>query len=338
MLRVWVGFIALIGLVIGCDKAGSSGSLVVDDSVWIRVIPKVEAAMERPSVDGALDTVMNGVVEDPKLLIAGTTLLTQLSADEKISGPLEDLITRITQDKNIQAEVMRLMAEHPEATPDQVGELVGQRFEQVWSTKPVSDAWMASFNLYLSKMRGGPEGQRVRALFDGIRAPVVDSSRLAKWSKRLETLEGKALTGREAQDAYIRHAWSDARIDKFAIAVSKNKALHRITAQALADMLSLPSLRGDLQTTSVALLSDAQIRENVLTALILFSLKDPPIDKVRVALNELMTTPALIQVSGKLVGRVLDNKDVRGIVDRWYEACRSDASIRAAFVEFLDNW
>jgi hypothetical protein len=337
MLRVWVGTLALLCLVFGCEKTGQS-NLVVDDAVWVRVIPKVEAAMERPAFDGALDTVMNGVAEDPKLLIAGTTLLTQLAADEKISGPLEDVITRITQNKEIQAEVMRLMAEHPEATPDQVGDLVGQRFEQVWSSKPVSDMWMASFNLYLSKMRGRPEGQRVRALFDGIRAPVVDRARIAKWAERLEALEGKRLTGRDAQDAYIRHAWSDARLDKFATAISKNKALHRITAQALGDLLALPSLRGDLQTTSVALLSDAQIREHVLAALVLLSLQDPPIDKVRVALNDLMTTPALIEASGKLVGRVLDNKDVRGIVDRWYAAFRADPSIRAELVDFLDNW
>jgi hypothetical protein len=336
MLRVWVGFIGLL-LVIGCRKEAPS-ALVLDDAVWLRVIPKVEAAMDRPALDGALDTVMNGVAENPKLMLSATTLLTQLSSDEKISGPLEDLITRITQSKEIQAEVMRLMAEHPEATPDQVGELVGKRFEQVWSSKPVSDAWMASFNLYLSKMRGRPEGQRVRAMFDTIRVPPIDSARLAKWGKRIETLEGKRLEGSAATDAYLRHAWNDARIDKFVTAISKNKALHEITAQALGDLLALKSLRGDLQTAAVSLLSDAQVREHVLAALILFSLKDPPIDQVRIALTNLMSTPALIESSGKLVGRVLDNQDVRGIVDRWYEACRADASIRGAFVDFLDHW
>lgn len=337
MLRAWVGLLGLIGFLIACDK-GEPPALALDESVWLRVVPKVEAAMDRPALDGALDTLMGGVAEDPKLTAAATMLLTQLASDEKISGPLEDLITRITQDEAIQAEIRRLMAEHPAATPDQVGELVGKRFEQVWSTKAVSDAWMAAFDLYLSKMRGRPEGQRVRAMFKGLRVPAVDRARLVRWSKQIEDHEGKRLEGRAAQDAYLRHAWSDAHIDKFFTAISRNKALQRITAQALGDLLALPSLRGDLQAATVAMLSDAQIREHVLAALILFSLKDPPIDKVRIALTDLMTTPALIEASGKLVGRVLDNKDVRGIVERWYDACRADASIRAELVDFLDTW
>jgi hypothetical protein len=333
--------VVAIALVCSCRRAEPPKEVLrVDEDLLVNVTVRVTKALERPSVSRGFDALLDSIGSEPTLMVPAAALLASLSSDPKIEKPLAELLKELVDNPEVQKAVTELMVKHPEATPDQIGDLVGKQFEEVWSSKPIQEAWMQAFRSYVNAMRDRPEVVAVRTAIERrVKMPTVSPERLKKWNARIVELEGgKQPDAARAKQVYLDRAWSDERIDAFATTLANNAFIRKHTAKMLADLLAVPSLRTDIQTTAANLLGDPEVRTRAKDALVALSSARPPIDRVLTTLERLLTAPGMTSQSAILLGRVTANKEVIKILENWWDGLRKDPTVLADVDKFLDGW
>ena len=84
--------------------------------------------MSSPKVSAAMNDAMSALGRDPALTAAGAKLFDRISQDPQVAQAGQAIIGKLTTSTEIQQVVMKIMVEHPDATPDEVGQLVGAQF------------------------------------------------------------------------------------------------------------------------------------------------------------------------------------------------------------------
>jgi hypothetical protein len=329
--------IVLIAVVVGCRR--EEPVLPMDTDIKAQISRRVTEAMKQPSAMNGLDALFDAISADPRVILAGSALFAILADDPTIAGPLEGMLDKVAEHPDMQAAVAALMQEHPEATPDQIGGLVEQQFQTMWASPPVNEAWLAAFNKFVAKIGTRAEIKLVNTALEQRLARIEMTDRTGQWNARLTALNnGKRPDHARAKELYLQHAWSDVRIQRFTAALAANPVVREETAKAVSDLLALKSLRRDCQAAARTLVADEAMLANSTTILSVLSSPRPSIERVRTSLDQLMTTPVLIEASTTLLSRVVADVQVRDIVDRWFEKLSTDPSVRAEFAKLLDGW
>src|SRR5262249_49140476 len=138
--------------------------------------------------------------------------------DPTIAKSVQQLLRAAQQSPELQRAVRELMKSNPGMSADEIGAMVGKRAETNWATPEVAARWMRAWNRFLPKLQIGA----APAIFDsaiGARFDAYIGSSSERWSQRLIELNGGSLPSPErAAQLYFDRAWSEPRLERFALA------------------------------------------------------------------------------------------------------------------------
>jgi hypothetical protein len=300
---------------------------------------RCEKVLALPAIDKGMDECIDAILADPALQRRGKHLWEVFAADPTIGKSSASLVEKLASSSEIKELVVDLMQKYPDKTPDEIGEMVGARYEKAFNAPGVQKAFQSSFETLIGKLDpkweksalGAEALKRMHVYFD-------DSARTARWSKRLTELNGGQVPSpRRAVDLYLKNAWSDARMEKFLTAVLSNRKVRGETARLLDELLAVEPVVAELRRGTAEVVADPTFRDAAGKVMLLLT-KEPSDKAIRPEMHRLLTAPAVVASVNRLVKVILADAKVEKIVVRHFDRIAADPAIRKACDDLFDNW
>jgi hypothetical protein len=241
----------------------------------------------------------------------------------------------------VMAALQKLVAQHPDATQDEIGELFGKQFEERWNTPEVNEAWMAAYNAFVAKLEGSAELSAVyRKVIDKLVGGFdADLARTRKWSARVVELEGgKRPDRKRAGEVYLEHAWTDARLDAAAVKILTNPTVRSASAKLAAEILAIDPIVAELRRAASELASHPDVQTQIVRALQVLYADQLSLADVRASLRDLVTHPAVVKPVREVLKVLVTNPRVAQLAADWYASVGSDAALARDLASFWDGW
>lgn len=327
--------VGICGVLVACRRAPS----VRLDPAAIRLeaAARTERVLARPRTDGRLDALLAAIAADPEIRERGTALFEVLAADPAISQAAAHITEALGNSPELRQAVIEIMRAHPDAKPDQIGELMSARLETTWATPAINHAWMTAWNRLLPRLDLGVV-PRIFATI-GARLDAYFEARSQRWAERLTELNGgQELTPERASQLYIDHAWSEARIAKFVDASLANPRLQSELIAAVRRLLRIEVVRGALRDAASAMSGDATVQDAAIALIRQLSLASPSPESVQREIDRLLQAPVTAQTVHQLMTRVLADPEVPRILVDGLDHLSADRQLADSFDELIDRW
>lgn len=342
MRKLGVGMLMVVAVATACEKSSSTPSEPMIDVARVssELEKRIAGLWDKPIVSKATETFFGAIADAPAVHARATTLVTALGDDPKVAQPLAALMNDLTGDPAIQKAAMALLAKHPGATADQIGDMFGKHVEEVWNRPPVSNAWQASFQQLVVRIEHDPDLKAIGSALFARAAPKYNDAVLAqRWNKRLlELANGEKLTASRASDIFLDHFFANDRVDKLVADMLANKTLRDESAAALGKLLAMDSVSRDLRTGAADVLADPAVHEALLVLFRELAGDAPAPDAVGRALDTILTSPAMVQALRRILHDAHTDPAVAAIGTAWLEHVTADPALQGDFDKFWYGW
>jgi hypothetical protein len=305
-------------------------------------VPKLTARMtdlvSEPEVTAGFDALIAAIGADPTLRTRGAALLTGMTADPATSAAMSAVMEQLQKSPGLQQAVAELMAANPGVSSDQIGDLAGKRIEATWSSQPINQAWMRTWNRMRVKLVIGPLPKAVEA---GIATRVgrYFDDNDARWGARLIELNGGSPPSAErAVELYLDHAWTADRIRRFLRGLLANTALQHELIATLQQLLALPAVERELQTATKALLSDPAFQHAAVELMNLLLGASPAPAAVEQQLDALLLPAPVITTVNHMIAAILADPAVPKILVDAFNHLAADPKLTADLHDLIDGW
>ena len=333
------GLAASFVLAPACDKPKPHVALDMG-RVGTDLTARENEVMAGPKVTAAMNELFTSLGSEPQLLAAGTKLFSRVQADPKIALAGQTVIGQLTSSPVIQKVVMEIMAANPGASPDQIGEKVGARFQNVTSSPAVQPAFQAAFGDLMANLH--PQA-RFKAVLDQTTSKLdsylSQPDRVARWADRLRELNGGAEPDvAKATQLYLDHAWSKDRIEAYVLKLFANPTFRKELAATIADLLDQPVLQAQLLTVASDVAGEPAMQQAAVDLMLL--LVQEPVDSAQVntKLHAALTAPVLTGGLDKVIKIVFEDPKIAAAVSVHFDKLTSDPGIRKDFDDLIDHW
>jgi hypothetical protein len=341
MRKPGVVLIAFLLAVTSCKKEGSvsSSDMLLD---MHRASSEMETRMANlwnaPLVSKATDQFFDALGANNVLKDKGMALLATLQADPKISGPINNLMAELTSDPAIQKTVMELMAQHPGASPDEIGTMVGDRFAQAWSSPEVSMAWAKAWDGLLRRIGGNSDLAAIEhSVFTRFESKYNDSAVMEKWNKRMNEIAAGKSTA-QATDIFLDRFFGGNRIEGIVADVLNNPTFRSESAAALGKLITLQSVTDDARKGAAEMLADPIVHDAAVTLMKQLTTTHPDAAQVSKALDALLGAPSVVNTVKRILHTASSDPAVAAIGNAWMTNLSNDAGLKADFDKFIYGW
>ncbi len=322
-----------------CKKETSASDVNLD---LRRASAQIESRMSnlwnRPIVAKATDAFFDSLGNNTVLKDKGMALLNTLQADPGISGPISKLMGELTSDPSIQKTVMELMAQHPGASPDEIGTMVGDRFAQAWSSPEVTAAWGKAWDGLLRRISGDTDLSSIEhAVFVRFESKYNDAQVLEKWNKRIGELAAGASRDK-ATDLFLDKFFAEDRIEKIVADVLSNPTFRSESASALGKLITLPTVSKDAKNGAAAMLADPVVHDAAVALMKQLTTTHPDARVVGQALDALLSAPSVVKTVKDILHTASSDPAVSAIGTAWMDKLGQDAGLKADFDKFIYGW
>jgi hypothetical protein len=340
-MRGLARYVILFALVVSACKKEATTAADVNLDLG-RASAAIETRMgdlwNRPIVAKAADQFFDSLGGNTALKDKGMALLTTLEADPKISGPVSSLMAELTSDPAIQKTVMELMAQHPGASPDDIGTMVGDRFAAAWASPEVTLAWSTAWDGLLRRVAGDTDLSSIEhAVFTRFESKYNDAAVLEKWTKRMSELAAGKSRG-AATDLFLDKFFAEDRIEKIIADVLANPTFRNESAAALGKLITLPSVSTDARAGAADMLADPIVHDAAVTLMKQLTTSHPDGATVSRSLNALLSSPSVVKTVKRILHTASTDPAVAAIGTTWMDKLGQDAGLRADFDKFIYGW
>jgi len=307
---------------------------------------RFSAAVERPEVSKAFDDLMAKVGADPAVAQAGSSLTDALGADAGIRDSANAIIASFGSSPAVQQLAARIMSEHPDATPDQVGELASQRIATITDGPRFKGAWERAWN----ELMKTPEVTGVLARLGGRLSKsdgftsAIDAAVRAKISEqrvsdRLTELNGgQSPDAAKATDLLLQHAFAVERLARFYQDVLALPAVTKAIGGLAHDLAASPAFQKIAVDGVAGLLSDATVRAQAAALMTALLTEDVTEDQLYQALQPLLMAPAMRKALVSTLDRMLAEPELGAISTRTLLPVMTDPAFVSAFARIFEGW
>ena len=306
---------------------------------------QVDEVMARPAVDRAFEQLFEKLFSDEALSAEGDRLMTELSEAPEIAAPAERIQDAIGELPQMTALAVRLMSEHPDASPEQIGDLagafIGRQFETPLFDKALDRAFEdfmqqpalnAAFDAFGEAVSSNP--QVVRSLARALRS--VDEATL---QRRLTELNGGVLPDAPRSRQLLEaHAFTAERIERLMIDWIELPATREALRDAAREALREPAFRRHLLRLFTEVLSDAAFERGLVTS---FTLLLEPSPSEAVLLREfkrVLETPPTTAACAKFLKAAMNDPALQVIGDRALGRLTGSPAFAASIQRFATGW
>ena len=336
---VSVGLAASFLLSPACDKPKPHVELDVG-RLGTDLTARENEVMAGPRVTAAMNDLFTSLGSEPQLVAAGAKLFARVEADPKIAKAGQAVIGQLTSSPVIQKVVMEIMASNPGATPDQIGEKVGARFQNITSSPAVQPAFQAAFGDLIATLHPQVRFKTVldqtTSRLDGY---LSQPDRVAHWADRLRELNGGADPDpAKATQLYLDHAWSKERIEAYLLKLFASPTFRTELAATIGDLIDQPALQAQLLTVASEVAGDPAMQQVAVDLMLL--LVQTPIDTRQLdgKLHAALTAPVLTGGLDKVIKVVFEDPKIATAVSVHFDKLTADPGIRKDFDDLIDRW
>jgi len=340
MLRWLLPVVMVFGVACSKRDAGEAPTIAVDETVRRGIEERTQAALESKRLSTAFDSFFENVAADPRVLGAGASLAEELMSDAAVGKGVETIMTQVGDAPPVQAALADLVKQHPDATPEQIGELFGQLFATRWETPEVNTVWMGSWDKFLGKLGSS---STLTVVYQEVSSRVFkgfDEPRMTKYlNTRLAALNGgKAPDQATGARLYIEHAWATPRVEELFGKLLENPTVRAASTAFASELLADPEIRAALKKQAAALSSDPAVIALVVRAMQSMYAKDLDVAEIKISLDSLLTHPTVIGAVRNVLESMIKTDAVRSKAQKWLDTVRADKSLGAAFETFMTGW
>ena len=333
--------------VFGCKKEDASSAkptpapTTADTSIdLLKAGGAIETRManlwNRPVVNRATDQFFDALGDNASLKDKGVALVTMLQADPGVAAPIEKLMGQLTSDPVVMKTVMELMSSHPGASPDDIGTMVGDRFAAQWATPQISEAWGHAWDSLLVRITADPDLAVIEhAVIDRFETKFKDTTVLVKWNKRIQEL---GATPDKATDVFLDKFFAENRIENIVAEVLANPTFRAETANALGQLIALPTVSKDVRASAIDMLGDPVVHDAAIALMKQLITTHPDSQVVSKSLDALLASPSVVKAVKRVLHTAATDPAVGAVGTAWIAALGKDPALQASFDQFIFGW
>jgi len=337
MPRIALVLCVLVATSLACKPRGAEVRLD-PASLLPKLTERMTRVVSEPEVTAGFDSLIGAIGADPTLRARGTALLTGMTEDPATAKAMSDVMEQLQSSPGLQQVVAELMAANPQLPADQIGELAGKRIETTWSSQPINQAWMHTWNRLRAKLELGALPKLVEA---GISARVSNyfDRNSTRWGDRLIELNGGKLPSSERAVAlYLDRAWTEDRMRRFLRNVFANPAVQHELVVTLQRLLALPAVERELKTATKALLSGPGFQRAAIELMNLLLSAAPSPAAVEQQLDALLLPAPVIAALNHMIAAILAEPSVPKILVDAFDHLAADPKLTGDVDQLLDGW
>jgi len=291
-----------------------------------------------PLVSKATDQFFDSLGSNTVLKDKGMALLTTLQADPKIAGPINKLMADLIADPSIKKTVIELMAQHPGASPDEIGTMVGDRFAQAWSSPEVSMAWAKAWDGLLRRIGSNSDLASIEhSVFTRFESKYNDAAVTEKWNKRMSELAA-GQSSAKMTDIFLDKFFGQNRIETIVADVLNNQTFRSESAAALGKLITLQSVTDDARKGAAEMLADPIVFDSAVILMKQLTNTHPDAAQVSKALDALLSAPSVVNTVKRILHTASTDPAVAAIGNAWMTNLSNDAGLKADFDKFIYGW
>jgi hypothetical protein len=337
MPRIALVFCVLVAASLACKPRGAEVHL--DPATFLpKLTERMTHVVSEPEVTAGFDTLVAAIGADPTLRTRGAALLSGMTADPATSAAMAAVMAELQKSPGLQRTVAELVAANPGVSPDQIGDLAGKRIETTWSSQPINQAWMRSWNRLRAKLELGALPKAVEAGISARIGHYFDGNG-ARWGERLIELNGGKLPGTErAVELYLDHAWTEDRMRRFLRGLLANPGVQHELIATLQRLLALPAVERELRTAAKALLSEVTVQRAAVELMNLLLGAQPAPAAVEQQLDALLLPAPVVAAINHMIAAILAEPAVPTILVDAFDHLAADPKLTADLHDLIDGW
>jgi len=337
MPRIALVLCAVLAASVACKPRGAEVRL--DPATFFpKLTARVTQVMSEPGMSAGFDGLLDAIAADATLRARGAALLAGMTADPETSAAMSGVMAQLQQSPALQRTVAELMTAHPGVSADQIGELASARIQATWSSPPINQAWMQTWNRLRTKLELGALPKAVEV---GIttRVSAYFERNNARWGDRLIELNGGKMPSAErAAEIYLDRAWTEDRMRRFLHSVLASPALQREVAVALQRLLALPTVERELRTATKALISQATVQHAAVEVMILLLASAPAPAAVEQQLDQLLLPAPVVAALNNAIAAILADPSVPTILVDAFDHLAADPELATDVDQLINSW
>jgi len=306
---------------------------------------RVDQAWERPAVDRAMEELLTSLGDDPALEAQGEALFQALGQDARLLARAEALQESLSEEPAMVALVMRLMAEHPGAGPDEIGELAGKHVEQ----QTESPAFDEAFDFAIDRLFERP---RLTAAFEDFGAAVANNPQFERGMAAVfhgidyRPLEERvrAVNGGKEPDAavatqiLIDRAFTVDRIETLIIEWLNLPETRSELRRLASDLLQAPSFRKRAVALSTELLSDPEVQQGLRESFLVLLDAHPDAAEMKETFRDALDTPRIDAALASFMAELIADPALQTLGARFLERMTESKAFAASMQRFMTDW
>jgi hypothetical protein len=308
-------------------------------------VQRVDQAIARPAIDEAIEELVTSLLNDHTLSAQGDALLEALGEDPQLAARGEAFLESLGNEPAMAELVGRLMAAHPSASSDQIGELAGQHIER----QTESQAFDQALDFALDRLFERP---RLKAAFDGFGDAVANNPQFersitaALHDIDYHLLEARviAFNGGSEPDAaaataiLIDHAFTTDRIEALWLDWLRLPETRSELGRLASDVLLVPSFRKRVATLSTQLLSDRDAQRSLRDCFVVLLDAHPDPEEMKARFREALDTPRMDAILASFVAELMQDPALQALGSRFLERVTSSQSFSTSMKHFMTDW
>lgn len=327
------------------SQRGPSSVNVDASKLEVVLVRRMDQAIARPAFDQAMKELLTSLTSDDSLSAQGEALFEALGKDPRLAARAAEFQESLGNEPAMTELVTRLMADHPGASPDQIGELAGEHIDR----QTGSQAFDEAFDLAIDRLFERPQ---LNAAFDDFGAAAANNPQFERGIttalhdidyrplvKRLSALDG----GREPDAArtsqlLIDHAFTTDRIEALVLdwlhLPETRSELRRLTS----DVLQAPSFRRRVATLFFQLLSDPDVQASLRDCFVVLLDAHPNQAQMKERFRKGLDTPRMDTMLASFVKELMQDPALRTLGSRFLERVANSQGFETSMQRFMMDW
>ena len=302
---------------------------------------RASAALDTPAVEKSLDELFAAVAADPQVAAAGEKVMNGLGDDPRLQPGFAKIMEALVAQPALKSAVVELMRQHPNASSDQIGELMGQRISAVFASPATSHAIDTAFNgLFKRPELGGvletfgEKAVRNPHMAGLISSTLADDALEKRWRDTLVTLNGGSVPDRaRATDLVADKMLTTERLSRWYVKVYPLPATRREVSAGAARLLEAPAFRRHTGELVAALVGDATFQQRSVDGMNALMARDPAPATVEKAVARLLDAPIVASAVTRWMKAVIDDPELGVIGNDIAKRLAAAPEVRATFAE-----
>jgi hypothetical protein len=328
------------------SAGGAPKHNTLDEHALEAVLDKrVDEVMARPAIDRAFEQMLESVADDKALGEQAEGLMSELGDAPEIASRAAAIEEAIGEAPQMTALAVRLMAENPNASPEQIGALAGDYISRQLDS-PLFDraleraidhfleqaALKAAFDEFGDVTSNNPHV--VRSLSQALRS--VDEDKL---EKRLTELNGGSKPDHARTIELLEtHAFTVDRIERLMLDWIGLSETREEVRRLAGELLQAPAFRGHVLRLFSQLLSDSAFQHGLETSFVLLLEPNPDSDVLVREFGRVLETRSTTAACSNFVTALTRDPALQAIGDRTLARLTTSPAFIASFQRFATGW